>query len=56
MSIRELEDKLMHEDDYKYFVDQIKGMDNHLVAISRKFADFTRDVKEILDGVKEKSE
>jgi len=31
-------------------------MDNHLVDISRKFADFTRDVKEILDDVKDKSE
>ena len=31
-------------------------MDNYLVAISRKFADFTHDVKEVLDDVKEKSE
>jgi len=31
-------------------------MDNHLVDISRKFADFTHDVKEILDDVKDKSE
>ena len=31
-------------------------MDNYLVAIYRKFADFTKDVKEVIDDVKEKSE
>lgn len=55
-AIKELERLLMTENDYRLFLDKIKGQDNVLVDISQKFADLSREAKRILDDVKAKSE
>ena len=55
-SIRNLERLLIHEDNYRHFLDQLKEQDAQLFDISTKFSELTKEAKRILDTIKEKSE
>lgn len=45
----------MKEEDYQFFLDQVKNQDNQLYDISLKFSDITKEAKRILDSLKDKS-
>lgn len=47
---------LLKEEDYMYFLDQVKNQDNQLYDISLKFSDITKEAKKILDSLKDKSD
>lgn len=53
--IRELEPKLLKEEDYKKFLYYIKKEDEKLYQLSTKFAELTTSAKTILDDLKAKS-
>lgn len=46
---------LMKEEDYQFFLDQVKNQDNQLYDVSLKFSDITKEAKKILDSLKDKS-
>lgn len=45
----------MKEEDYKYFLDEIKKEEVTLKEISQKFYELTTETKRILDDLKDKS-
>ena len=54
--IKTFEQKLLKEEDYLFFLEQVKTQDNVLGELSQKFADITSEAKKILDNIRAKSE
>jgi hypothetical protein len=53
--IKDLEKRLLKEEDYRKFLDYVQKEDDKLYELSTKFATLSGEAKRILDDLKEKS-
>lgn len=53
--IKDLESRLLKEEDYRKFLDYVQKEDDKLYELSSKFAQLSGEAKRILDDLKDKS-